>query len=1307
MAKSKKKLVFVLSCIVVLIFVGYKIFNKKNNNPVSTEMMISNAKNEKVSMPYINPEWEEYMQLSDEEKAKVEIVPEKYIYNYIPEENLYGDYSKLPERFNLVDNYPTYVYDQGSEGLCWAYAMSSMFESNLLYTKNISEQFSAQQLSHIISRGSPYSLNSTYGKGLKHVEHTGFFNSVVPSGMVPMRLDDFDDTLDEDGYIILSNVVNKDKISYQIKNATLFPIYDGTDEYIKMLKSYIKKYGAIYIGITAPMGGAYDVENNLIYYKKGMGNAEALGHAMIIVGWDDNYGTDLDKDGNPDGAWILQNSYGEYRTYPYLSYKSDIPVLYGVKEIVEKEWDNNYDMTLSPKIELDGIEIEQIKSFYDDSFNLVQNNNALLQTTAVKGSLEVTYHKRDLKETLQNIEFSSGSQNSEYSIYISPDGDKNNYQLIDTIKTDLPGTYSVDCNNMELNSSAFSIKIVTNNGAIYTQVSAFTKNNENSDDSIINVDIDDGIEDIDRNIYYHFYITAKNVDRNIPIKMTIKYEDGTILESNRKIDLSESASDFIVKQYSFPALTKKGSKFKIEISYNDEIIKTLDAVYNHGLDEGSGTEDDPFVIKTKRDFEFMEKLRTAYFILNNDIDLKDEEIKSVSGLKYNIRPTELYGHLDGNGHSIKNIYIETTRRDEDTGLFKNIENSTIKNLRIENANIVLNKVEGVREGGFHGIISSTIHNSSFENIYVSGQIYGNNESNIGLFAGNGKNITINNCYIVGNIKNVKGHVGGLIGSMSDGESTISNSVIISNIYGADKYGHETQIGGLIGILFKEKVHFNNIYLISNYDIEKTDNKVYKYETQIGTLFSKSEPSSTKTYSNINIYNKYYEEHDCISTEDEKNNTNVINDLNDLKQLGLESFNLDSSVWEKSESNTLPTLKQFKNIFISDFPMDEITIKDNEEKDLTINIAPQNSSFPEYKLEVENQELAEVKGNKLKGLKTGTTNLIITALDGSNIVKTVKINVVNGKRKVKFFYNNSVIVEDSYDAGTMITLLVKDELNKTSKYLYGWKYKDKVYRTGNTFEVPNEDVTFISEYRVEPPELSTYEYSNEDNIIKNVMSNTSIEEYINNLNLNKRQYTVMVYNTSGERVTEGNIRTGYITKIYNTDEEIIDYVNIVLGEDIAPYEIHKYTVDEDKKTIGNIFPATIEHYKENMALESPYTAKVFKIKTENEVQVEEEVTEGNIATGMITKIYLNDEIVAEYTNIVPGDVYADGKVSARDAGMIYQYFVGMLENFYGTPQYYAMDFTRDGKVRLNDAELIKRYVVKLYEPSEEDYYGENN
>jgi len=1209
---NKIKLLAIFLIFTIGIIYGKNLVNLLNKriDDIESSVITYKLEDKVYGMPYINPAWEEYMELTDEEKAQVEIVPEKYIYNYIPEENLYGNYDELPERFNLIDNYPTNVYDQGSEGLCWAYAMSSMFESNLLYTKNIKESFSAQQMSHLISYKSPYNLNISYGVGLQHTQHTGFFNSIVPSGMIPMKLDDFDDTLDDKGNIILDNIINKNKINYQIKNATLFPVYDGTEDYIKMLKSYIKKYGAVYVGITAPMGSScYDETKNLIYYQKGNSNCEALGHAMIIVGWDDNYGTDVDNDGKVDGAWILQNSYGDYKTHPYLSYKSDIPVLYGVKEIVEKNWDNNYDMTLSPKIELDGIKIEQMKSYYDEAFSERQNNNALLQTTAVKGILEVTYHKRNLKETLQNIEFSSGSQNSDYSIYISPDGNKDNYQLVDTIKTDLPGTYSVDCNNIELNSSVFSIKIVTNNGAIYTQVSAFTKNNDDADKSVINVDMDDGIEDIDRNVYYHFYITAKNIDRNIPINVRIKYENGEILVSSIPIDLNTS-SDFIVKKYEFPKLTKKGSKFNIEILYNDEIIKTLDIVYNYGLDEGSGTEEDPFVIKTKRDFEYMEKLKTAYFILNNDIDLKDEEIKTVGGIKYNIRPTEFNGKLDGNGHVIKNLYMETTKINIDTGLFKGIQNSTIKNLKIENANIKLNTIEGYPTGGIHGIIASVIENSSFENVYVSGNINGNNESSIGLFAGVGENITINNCYIVGNIKDVNGHIGSLIGTTNEGNSTISNSVIVSNISGTNLYYYETQIGGLIGILDRGETNFTNLYVLSDYDIKELDKDPKKYDTQISTLFSRSEQGSIQNYSNINIYNKYCEEHECIATENEKNNTQIISNLNNLKQQELEYFGFDSNLWEKINDNTLPTLKQFENIFISDFNMDEITIKDNEEKELTINVYPQNSSFQYYKLDIEDESIAQVEGNKLKGLKFGTTNLIITAQDGSNTVKTIKINVENGKRKVKFIYkyNNtidSVVIEENYDIGTKITLLENDELNIKNKYLYGWEYKGKVYRTGESFEVPNEDVTFISEYRSEPPKLSTYEYSNEDNIIKNICY-TSIENYINNLNLDERKYFVEVFDTNGEKVTEGNIGTGYVTKIFDINFELIDYINIV-----------------------------------------------------------------------------------------PGDLDGDGLIRARDVSFALQYLVGMRNLGDTDPSKLAMDFSRDGEIKLNDARLIHHFVARDY------------
>lgn len=148
MAKSKKKIVFVLLCIVVLIFGGYKIFNK-NNNPLSTETIVSNVKSEKVSSPYINPAWEEYMDLSDEEKEKVVNPPSMVTYKYIPEANLYGDYKNLPSRFTLRDEYPTTQYDQEDAGLCWAYATTTMMESNLKVVNGKDEQLSPQYLNYL------------------------------------------------------------------------------------------------------------------------------------------------------------------------------------------------------------------------------------------------------------------------------------------------------------------------------------------------------------------------------------------------------------------------------------------------------------------------------------------------------------------------------------------------------------------------------------------------------------------------------------------------------------------------------------------------------------------------------------------------------------------------------------------------------------------------------------------------------------------------------------------------------------------------------------------------------------------------------------------------------------------------------------------------------------------------------------------------------------------------------------------------------------------------------------------------------
>lgn len=98
----------------------------------------------------INPLWEEYNKLSDEEKAKYEAIPDKYIYAYesknkffknfnIEKENAFADnsYANLP-KFSLYNldgkRYAnTFKEDQGSLGLCWNFAGQGATESSLMF----------------------------------------------------------------------------------------------------------------------------------------------------------------------------------------------------------------------------------------------------------------------------------------------------------------------------------------------------------------------------------------------------------------------------------------------------------------------------------------------------------------------------------------------------------------------------------------------------------------------------------------------------------------------------------------------------------------------------------------------------------------------------------------------------------------------------------------------------------------------------------------------------------------------------------------------------------------------------------------------------------------------------------------------------------------------------------------------------------------------------------------------------------------------------------------------------------------------
>ena len=1339
MAKSKKKLVFVLLCIVVIIFGGYKIFNKKNN-PLSTETIVSNVKSEKVSMPYINPAWTEYMKLSDEEKEKVEQVPQMYIYNYIPEENMYGDYSQLPSSYNVRDEYPTTLYDQGNEGLCWAYATIEMLESNLKVTKNIDAKFSIRQLDCLTANSSyyknnynPYSLERTLHNGNYFASDLGLSNSIVASGVMPVLESKFNVNADEE--LDISEVADVNNVDYTVVSAVNFPRYEKNEEYINMLKSFIKRYGAVYITTVSPTYYADRVGNNnnpniVDYNLDDVGRygydpfgGLRCGHAMIIVGWDDSF--DVNNDGVADGTWILQNSWNEveYDTY-YAPYTTDFFYIYGVKEIVEKNWDNSYNMSNSPNVEYQGIVLHQNNENYkhvDDMDDETLSSNELMNRNTISGELIVTYSKSELKkEKLNSINFVSASQNSKYKVYISRNGNRDSFEHIKDVDTDMPGLYTVNFDNIELESDKFAIKIVSDNGALYTIVNAFTSNiSENEREDLITSSIFDGGFNLKGNYEYNVNTYVKEINYDLIDPETVEYKlhdiDGNELTNNytKAVTINKGKATGIIE---IPRKTQMYSKVYLDVIYNKQVMETLEIIYcpkvNLAEMSGKGTEEEPYVITNAEQLSLIANSPSAYYILANDIDLKynaNNDATFNKGIGW--KPISNFnGVFDGNGHVIKNMYIYSNvgkgydeSNEKNVGLFAILDGATIKNLKITEANI--NSDTDV-DKAYVGILAGSIKDTSLTNIVVDGNLKRSLNSSsrnegTGLIAGkisnNGQIIDKIAC--IGSIEygNIRNN-GGIFGIIEKDSIIDLNNIFVNAYIEKDDKIRGVNIGGIAGIcetnsMNNLKIHNSCMHLISgeknseeNVNIDALVGQ-YPYNEKIGEI-------QNVLVSNENI--------NSITQYNPSANENVR--TGNVKNIPLEELKFNNEIWEYKGENPYPTLKVYPYYFATDIDVPETIYLTTARQPVSIpaKIVPESASCKEIKKILPDDQIKVrwAKDEKIYGGYATSDDIVLTlkTIDGTNIVKEIPV-VVLDKPTINLYdvdnYTNFVIdnilpttiehYKENIDIKEPFTVKVFQNDEEITDGNIASGMKTRIYAHGQ----------LVEEYTsVVPGDV------NGDGKIGAIDAGM-VGQYLNGINIVNEQnksYVELAMDFTRDGKVDENDKDDiqkYSVGIIERNEE--EYYG--LETPIEPYKINKYDSDEEKKTISNIFPATIEHYKENINIQNPYTIKVF--------QGEEEVTEGNIATGMITKIYLNDEIVAEYTNIVPGDVYADGKVSGRDGGMIYQYFVGMLDNFYGTPQYYAMDFTRDGKIRLNDAELIKRYVVKLYEPSEEDYYGENN
>ena len=240
--------------------------------------------------------------------------------------------------------------------------------------------------------------------------------------------------------------------------------------------------------------------------------------------------------------------------------------------------------------------------------------------------------------------------------------------------------------------------------------------------------------------------------------------------------------------------------------------------------EGSGTQNDPFLIRNLTDLKNLQKVvdKSGYYYRQvADIDCASVGNWIVIGDEEH----PFRHHIDGGGYKISNLCFDG----DATALFQRVEDSHFKNMNIVNAHTKdnhrteENRTDKLPGGGeATGAIVGYGSGCSFENCTATVNFQSSNSTTGGLIGAvelkNEKYVLMNNCRVTGTITS-GGFAGGLIGNistyLSDGDYKPAETITVENC-SADVnikiFTTSTEapcVGGLIGKSFGvlvEKCH---------------------------------------------------------------------------------------------------------------------------------------------------------------------------------------------------------------------------------------------------------------------------------------------------------------------------------------------------------------------------------------------------------------------------------------------------------------------------------------------------------------------
>ncbi len=428
--------------------------------------------NKEENVPYLNPKYIHYLELSEEEKENVDEIPIAYAVDYTVNEVK----ANLPTSFDLRNynnrSYITSLKNQGVLDLCWSFTAVEQAESYGMLKFNQNNIFSTRQLDYAASTDGIKDYENENGNrelasGGNFLVSTVLLTNGI--GLVSESTMPFSNTMEKKE---LSEVLNYGNSVYELNSSVKMPTITSStttterNNIVRAAKELIMNNGGAYIGTQAPgySCSATNTDGKQIIRVDTTCNQDG-GHAMQIIGWDDNYSykycisgsthTSYTSCSNPvtgTGAWLVRNSWGNTYSYVYIAYDSledDIYIFTDMSSMSNRNWDNNYHNS-----------IEAYRIYYNSSYT------------------HSFTKKINTSEKVQKIKFFAYGKNGNYNISVN--SSSANYNNVKTVNVTYPGVVTVDLSdlNVVLNDSTFSVTVASTNNVtlLRNTIAVFTSN---------------------------------------------------------------------------------------------------------------------------------------------------------------------------------------------------------------------------------------------------------------------------------------------------------------------------------------------------------------------------------------------------------------------------------------------------------------------------------------------------------------------------------------------------------------------------------------------------------------------------------------------------------------------------------------------------------------------------------------------------------------------------------------------------------------------------------------------------------------